>query len=106
MKRGIGTSQELALYLLDEWDVATLPGTAFGEQPEALRLRMATSLLYTSAEATSADEREAALWRLLDRADELSSTGYADGPALPLPALERAQARLVEFIRFLNRTSD
>jgi aspartate aminotransferase len=103
-KRGIGTSEELVHYLLDEWDIATLPGTAFGEQPEALRLRMATSLLYTSAEASSADEREAALWRLLDRADELSSTGYAHGPALPLPALERAQARLTEFIRFLNRT--
>src|SRR5207244_5090187 len=48
MQRGIGTSQELAHYLLDEWDIATLPGMVFGEQPEALRLRMATSLLYDS----------------------------------------------------------
>jgi len=102
MKRGIGTSQELARYLLDEWDIATLPGTAFGEQPEALRLRMATSLLYSSEEASSADEREAALWRLLERADELSSTGYAHGPALL--SLERAQERLTEFVGFLKRT--
>jgi len=37
MERGVSTSQELARYLLDEWDIATLPGVAFGEQPEALR---------------------------------------------------------------------
>ena len=41
MQRGISTSQELARYLLDEWDIATLPGTVFGEQPEVLLLRLA-----------------------------------------------------------------
>ncbi len=101
LQRGIGTSEELARYLLDEWDIATLPGTAFGEQPEALRLRLATSMLYSSEEAHPAQEREAALWRLLARADELSPTGDAHDPALPLPALEHAQARLTEFIRSL-----
>jgi aspartate aminotransferase len=102
LKRGVGTSEALAHYLLDEWDIATLPGTAFGEHPEALRLRLATSMLYSSEEALPADEREAALWRLLDRADEISPAGFAHGPALPLPALVYAQTRLTEFIRFLN----
>ncbi len=43
---GITDSQGLARVLIDELDVATLPGVAFGDDPDALRLRVATSLLY------------------------------------------------------------
>jgi aspartate aminotransferase len=106
MERGISTSQELAHYLLEEWDIATLPGSVFGEQPETLRLRLATSMLYSPEGADSADEREAVLWRLLALADTLSLTERVGGPVLPLPALERAQARLTEFIDDLGRPSD
>ncbi len=102
MERGIRTSPELAHYLLKEWDIATLPGFVFGEPPEALRLRLSTSLLCEPVEVASSDEREAALWRLLDQADALPPVGEAGGPALPLPALERAQTRLAEVIHFLD----
>ncbi|GHH65919.1 aminopeptidase [Streptosporangium violaceochromogenes] len=40
------TSAELAARLLDEHGVGVLPGHAFGDDPGALRVRMATSLLY------------------------------------------------------------
>jgi aspartate aminotransferase len=43
---GVGTSAELAALLLDRYGVGVLPGSAFGDPPEALRLRVATSLLY------------------------------------------------------------
>lgn len=40
--RGIVTSDELADALLRDAGVASLPGTAFGDEPEALRLRLST----------------------------------------------------------------
>lgn len=43
---GIRTSGDLAAYLLDERGVATLPGSAFGDVPERLTLRIATPMLY------------------------------------------------------------
>jgi aspartate aminotransferase len=44
--RGVRTGAELAALLLEEFDVAVLEGAAFGDDPGALRFRMATSLLY------------------------------------------------------------
>lgn len=43
---GIGDGPALAATLLDRLDIATLPGAAFGDDHDALRLRIATSLLY------------------------------------------------------------
>ena len=43
---GVNTSAELSAILLDRYGVGVLPGSAFGDPPEALRLRVATSLLY------------------------------------------------------------
>jgi aspartate/methionine/tyrosine aminotransferase len=43
---GIGTSAELARILLERYGVGVLPGSAFGEPPESLKIRVATSLLY------------------------------------------------------------
>ena len=101
MERGIKTNQDLAHYLLEEWDIATLPGSVFGESPEALRLRLSTSLL-CHEETASPDEREAVLWEVLDQADALPPAGEAGGPVLALPVLERAQARLAEVIHFIS----
>jgi aspartate aminotransferase len=42
----ITTSAGLARLLLDRYGAATLPASAFGEYPGALRLRLATGLLY------------------------------------------------------------
>ncbi len=105
MERGISTSEELAHYLLEEWDIATLPGSVFGERPETLRLRLATSMLYSPEGTGSANEREAVLWRLLALADTLPLPDHISRPVIPLPAFERAQARLTEFIHDLGRPS-
>jgi aspartate/methionine/tyrosine aminotransferase len=41
--QGVRTSDDLARFLLDRYDVATLPGTAFGCPPENLCLRLSSS---------------------------------------------------------------
>jgi len=56
-KHGVHTSQDLAHFLLDEEQIATLPGADFGDEPHHLRLRLATSYLY----ALNDDEAETAL---------------------------------------------
>lgn len=99
---GVTTSEELARYLLDEWGIATLPGTAFGEQPEALRLRVATSMLYEPEGQLPEVEREAWFWQLLEQADELPASG--ESGAVRLPELERARAKLAEVVQTLNKT--
>ena len=43
---GIETSDDLARVLIEDHGVATLPGAAFGDPPQRLALRVATSLLY------------------------------------------------------------
>jgi aspartate aminotransferase len=53
----VATSAALARLLLNRYGVATLPGSAFGEPPAALRLRLATALLY----GDSPQQQEAAL---------------------------------------------
>lgn len=56
-KLGIDTGAALADHLLNEHGVAVLRGDAFGDHPEALRFRVATSLLY----GTTDEERQTAL---------------------------------------------
>jgi aspartate aminotransferase len=72
----VRTAADLAHVLLERFDVATLPGSAFGESPERLTLRIATSMLYGSG-----DQRETALesqdparlpW-IADRLDQLEA---------------------------------
>jgi aspartate aminotransferase len=50
-RRGAGTGAQLAELLLERHDVAVLQGEAFGDDPRALRFRMATSLLYGADDA-------------------------------------------------------
>jgi aspartate aminotransferase len=40
--RGIESSEQLAGDLIDRFQIAALPGTAFGDEPESLTLRLAT----------------------------------------------------------------
>jgi aspartate/methionine/tyrosine aminotransferase len=54
--RGIRTSDDLALHLLEEYELVTLPGSAFGCPPEDLCLRLSSSYLDAST-----DEKAAAL---------------------------------------------
>src|SRR6266536_3315775 len=97
---GIKTGTELVHYLLEEWNIATLPGSVFGEPPESLRLRLSTSLLCLPEHANSPFERETALWEMLSKAEELR---LGSNVTLSMPALERAQSRLSEVIQHLNQ---
>jgi aspartate aminotransferase len=56
-RHGITTGAGLAALLLDRYGMAVLPASAFGEDEPALRLRVATSLLYGDSES----QREEAL---------------------------------------------
>lgn len=56
-RHGVTTGAGLARHLLDAYGMAVLPGGAFGEQESALRLRVATALLYGGTDG----ERERAL---------------------------------------------
>jgi aspartate aminotransferase len=76
--RGIDTSVALARALLDDFGIAVLPGAAFGDEPETLRFRIATSLLY------GADDD--ARWAALGAATA--------GSAAELPAVIGAASRL------------
>lgn len=55
-KRGVTTVEELAVYLLENYGLATLPGTAFNCVPEHLCLRLSTSYIDAGT-----DEKGAAL---------------------------------------------
>ncbi|UCM89226.1 pyridoxal phosphate-dependent aminotransferase [Streptomyces marincola] len=68
--RGVDGSAALAAALLDEHGVGVLPGEAFGDEPGALRFRVATSLLY--------GETEAERWRALRADDPLGLPWIAD----------------------------
>jgi aspartate aminotransferase len=54
---GVSTGAGLAGLLLERYGAGTLPGSAFGEPDEALRLRLATGLLYGETD----EQQEAAL---------------------------------------------
>jgi aspartate aminotransferase len=49
-QRGVETGAQLGELLLERYDVAVLRGEAFGDDPRALRFRMATSLLYGASD--------------------------------------------------------
>lgn len=93
---GVTTSVQLARYMLDEWDIATLPGTAFGEDAVTLRLRLATSMLYGPSGALD-------LWQLLAQTDHLPIPGTtAELFRFELPELRRAEQRWGEVIARLE----
>jgi len=54
---GVETGKDLTALLLDRYGAGTLPGSAFGESPSCLRLRLATGQLY----GDTAAQREQAL---------------------------------------------
>ncbi|MQA01944.1 MAG: aminotransferase class I/II-fold pyridoxal phosphate-dependent enzyme [Streptosporangiales bacterium] len=49
-RQGVRSGADLGRYLLDEHGLAVLPGESFGDAPDALRFRVATSLLYGDTE--------------------------------------------------------
>jgi aspartate aminotransferase len=84
---GVETGAELAELLLERHDIAVLPGEAFGDEPTALRFRMATSLLHGRTddekwEALAADD-PVALPRIRSALDRLGQalTALRYGPS-------------------------
>ncbi|RKN07191.1 pyridoxal phosphate-dependent aminotransferase [Streptomyces radicis] len=71
--RGVTQGAALATALLERHGVGVLPGEAFGDAPEALRVRVATSLLYGETD----EER----WRALRAPDPLALPWVADALA-------------------------
>ena len=69
-RRGIRTGADLARHLVDQYGAGSLPASAFGEPEDALRLRLATGLLYGDSDS----QREAAL----QAADPLELPWVAD----------------------------
>ena len=56
-RHGVTTSTALARLLVERYGAVTLPGTAFGDRPGTLKLRLATARLY----GDTADQQETAL---------------------------------------------
>lgn len=52
--KGVHTSDDLASHLLEEYQIATLPGTAFGVPAHELSLRLATSYVDMESEEKAA----------------------------------------------------
>jgi hypothetical protein len=80
---GVTTSPGLARLLVQRYGAVTLPGTAFGDRPATLTLRLATARIY----GNTADQQEAAL--------------AAAGP-LKHPPLAAALTRFKEILADLN----
>lgn len=100
---GITTSQQLAQYLLDKWSIATVPGIAFGDEPDALRLRLSTGYLSAVSAVLAPEEQAAELWQLLSEADALPTPGEArPSVGLDLPELAKAQLRWREVTGYFN----
>jgi aspartate aminotransferase len=85
-RHGVTTGAGLAGLLLERYGASTVPGSAFGENPGALRLRLATGLLYGDSsaqqeEALAADDPLTLPWiasqlgRLEEILADLAPTG-------------------------------
>lgn len=97
-KRGIKTSQELAEYLLEEWDIATLPGSAFNEDPKELRLRLSTSILCEPLNDSTPEQREKEMWEILHNSGKKNFNPK-------LAYLTLAQERWTKFILNLEKST-
>ncbi|HEY1700956.1 MAG TPA: pyridoxal phosphate-dependent aminotransferase [Trebonia sp.] len=77
-RHGVRTSADLAALLLDRYGIGVLPGSAFGDPPEELRLRVATSQLYgdkpSQQEAALASNSPAALPWIAPVLDEIAAS--------------------------------
>jgi aspartate/methionine/tyrosine aminotransferase len=85
--RGVQTSDDLSVFLLEKYELATLPGSAFGGSPDDLSLRLSSS--YLDADT---DEKSVRLIRSFI-ADPEPRRFIEDHH----PRLREASARLAEF---------
>jgi aspartate/methionine/tyrosine aminotransferase len=92
-RRGIDSSDGLAKHLLDEYELATLPGSAFGSPPGDLCLRLSSSYLDTGTDAEAAGLVEA----FKENPDPI---GFIENHH---PELREASSRLADFADSLER---
>jgi aspartate aminotransferase len=85
-RSGIATGAQLSSMLLEKYGVGVLAGSEFGEPADALRLRVATSLLYGET-------------------DEQRATALAAADALALPWIDEALGRLTEVLTEITALS-
>lgn len=91
---GVTTGPELTRMLLDRYGMGVLPAVEFGESTHALRVRVATSLLYGESEAQrysalAAEDPTALPWirAHLDRISEVLDEVRQERPAVAVPAM-------------------
>jgi aspartate aminotransferase len=89
---GVKSSDDLALYLLEKYELATLPGSAFGSPPGDLSLRLSSSYLDTGTDEKAANLVETFL------ADPDPQRFIEDHH----PRLREAATRLAEFVADLK----
>ena len=100
-EHGVTTGLGLARHLFEHYGTGVLPASAFGEDAGALRIRVATGLLYGDSERqreTALAVRDpaslpwiaAALGRISDILADLGPSAAADGPSLTRPFFIRA----------------
>jgi aspartate aminotransferase len=92
---GVKTVDDLALYLLDKYELATLPATAFGSAPSDLSLRLSSSYLDMGTD---------------EKAERLVQVFKADGDPDRFiqdhhPRLREAATRLAEFTADLSKNN-
>ncbi|GAA4891914.1 pyridoxal phosphate-dependent aminotransferase [Streptomonospora salina] len=91
-EHGVTTGAELTALLLEHYGMGVLPGSEFGDASDALRMRVATSLLYGDTEdrraaALDADDPLELPWiadqldRLSDVLEDVGPGDAADGPS-------------------------
>ena len=90
--RGVHTSTDLAEYLLDDYQLATLPGTAFNVRPEDLSLRLASS--YLDMETDEAAQAVLDAYRADPDPDQFMREHH--------PATNEAIARFAAFVQSLG----
>ncbi|MFQ5408102.1 MAG: pyridoxal phosphate-dependent aminotransferase [Anaerolineales bacterium] len=91
--RGVHTDRDLAMHMLADYRIAMLPGSAFGDEPQALTVRVSTS--YLDAET---DEQAAALMAAYEECAD-SERIVRDQH----PRLRRLAERFGEFVGELER---
>jgi aspartate/methionine/tyrosine aminotransferase len=90
--QGVRTSDDLAMHLLEKYELATLPGSAFGSPPEDLSLRLSSSYLDAGTDEKAASLVEAFLSD--PRPEHLIENHH--------PELREAATRLAEFTASLQ----
>ena len=91
-KVGVQTSADLANYLLDEYQIATLPGVAFGIPADELSLRLATS--YLDMETDAKAEAILTAWRAGITPEKLMDEHH--------PAMQEAIRRFSELVTMVT----